>query len=148
MEIEKLIDRYFLALERKVIREIYDKQTREELEKFIKSISKVGFDKILITHHHPDHYEFSRDIALKYKVPMEMSEFTYTIIGKEYFKDMRILKYNEILHYSSDINNSFISLFNPVSSIPRLFMYSFASVSSNSANSDSIFAQIAIPFFG
>lgn len=35
MEIEKLIDRYFLALERKVIREIYDKQTREELEKFI-----------------------------------------------------------------------------------------------------------------
>ena len=35
MEIEKLIDRYFLALERKVIREIYNKHTREELEKFI-----------------------------------------------------------------------------------------------------------------
>ena len=35
MEIEKLIDRYFFALERKVIREIYNKHTREELEKFI-----------------------------------------------------------------------------------------------------------------
>ncbi|MDD3009505.1 MAG: PAS domain S-box protein [Arcobacter sp.] len=31
-----------------------------------------------------------------------------SIFTKEYFKDMRILKYNEILHYSSDINNSFI----------------------------------------
>ncbi|EMB1400296.1 hypothetical protein U7243_004127 [Escherichia coli] len=35
MEIEKLIDRYFLALEKKMIAEIYNKQTREELEKFI-----------------------------------------------------------------------------------------------------------------
>ena len=31
-----------------------------------------------------------------------------SIFTKKYFKDMRILKYNEILHYSSDINNSFI----------------------------------------
>lgn len=35
MEIEKLIDRYFFALEKKIIVEIYNKQTREELEKFI-----------------------------------------------------------------------------------------------------------------
>ena len=35
MEIEKLIDRYFLALEKKIIAEIYNKQTRKELEKFI-----------------------------------------------------------------------------------------------------------------
>ncbi len=31
MEIEKLIDRYFLALEKKIIAEIYNKQTRKEL---------------------------------------------------------------------------------------------------------------------
>jgi ribonuclease/clavin/mitogillin len=62
----------------------------EELEKFIKSISKIGFDRIFITHHHPDHYEFSRDIALRFKVPMEMSQFTYTIIGAEYFKGIEI----------------------------------------------------------
>lgn len=61
-----------------------------ELEKFIKSISKIGFDKIFITHHHPDHYEFSRDIALRFKAPMEMSEFTYTIIGAEYFKGIEV----------------------------------------------------------
>lgn len=35
MKIEKLIDRYFFALEKKIIAEIYNKQTREELEKFI-----------------------------------------------------------------------------------------------------------------
>ena len=35
MEIEKLIDRYFFALEKKIIAEIYNKQTREDLEKFI-----------------------------------------------------------------------------------------------------------------
>lgn len=61
-----------------------------ELEKFIKSVSKVGFDRIFITHHHPDHYEFSRDIALRFKVPMEMSQFTYTIIGAKYFEGIEI----------------------------------------------------------
>lgn len=62
----------------------------EELEKFLKSVNKVGFDRIFITHHHPDHYEFSRDIALRYKVPMEMSQFTYTIIGPQYFEGIEI----------------------------------------------------------
>lgn len=61
-----------------------------ELKKFLKSVNKVGFDRIFITHHHPDHYEFSRDIALSYKVPMEMSQFTYTIIGAEYFKGIEV----------------------------------------------------------
>jgi len=61
-----------------------------ELEKFLKSVNKVGFDRIFITHHHPDHYEFSREIALRYKVPMEMSQFTYTIIGPKYFEGIEI----------------------------------------------------------
>lgn len=62
-----------------------------ELSKFIKSVSKIGFDRILLTHHHPDHYEFSRDIAIKFNVPMEMSQFTYNIIGKEYFQDIVVV---------------------------------------------------------
>lgn len=62
----------------------------EELKKFLKSVNKIGFDRIFITHHHPDHYEFSRDIALSYKVPMEMSQFTYTIIGAEYFEGIEV----------------------------------------------------------
>jgi ribonuclease/clavin/mitogillin len=61
-----------------------------ELKKFLKSVDKVGFDRILITHHHPDHYEFSRDIALKYNVPMEMSEYTFKRIGAEYFKGITV----------------------------------------------------------
>ena len=61
-----------------------------ELQKFIKSISKIGFDRIFITHHHPDHYEFSRDIAIQFKVPMEMSEYTYRKIGTDYFKGIEV----------------------------------------------------------
>lgn len=74
------------------IKYLIDPSPRDEVElaKFIKSVSKVGFDRIFITHHHPDHYEFSRDIALRFKVPMEMSQFTYTIIGAEYFKGIEI----------------------------------------------------------
>lgn len=62
-----------------------------ELKKFIKSISQIGFDRIFITHHHPDHYEFSRDIAKKFNVPMEMSQYTYEIIGKDYFEDIVVV---------------------------------------------------------
>lgn len=64
---------------------------QDELKKFLKSVNKIGFDRIFLTHHHPDHYEFSRDIALEYKVPMEMSQFTYTIIGAEYFKGIEVV---------------------------------------------------------
>ena len=62
-----------------------------ELAKFLKAVDKVGFDRIFLTHHHPDHYEFSRDIALKYRVPMEMSQFTYTVIGSNYFEGIEVL---------------------------------------------------------
>lgn len=62
----------------------------EELKKFLKSVNKIGFDRIFITHHHPDHYEFSRDIAQKYNVPMEMSEYTYQKIGAAYFQDIKV----------------------------------------------------------
>ncbi|MBC7715119.1 MAG: MBL fold metallo-hydrolase [Rhizobacter sp.] len=62
-----------------------------ELAKFLKSVSKVGFNRILITHHHPDHYEFAREIALQFDAPMEMSQFTYDIIGAEYFKGIVVV---------------------------------------------------------
>lgn len=74
------------------VKYLIDPSPRDEVElaKFLKSVDKVGFDRIFITHHHPDHYEFSRDIALRYKVPMEMSQFTYTIIGEKYFEGIEI----------------------------------------------------------
>lgn len=74
----------------------------EELKKFIKAISKIGFDRIFLTHHHPDHYEFSRDLALLFKTPMEMSQYTYNKIGKEYFSGIDVVfrKEGEILTQS------------------------------------------------
>ncbi len=73
-----------------------------ELQKFIKSISKIGFDRIFLTHHHPDHYEFSREIAAKFKVPMEMSEYTFNRIGAEYFRGIKVTfrKEGEVLTQS------------------------------------------------
>lgn len=74
-------------------RYLVDPSPRDEAElaKFLKSTEKVGFDHIFLTHHHPDHYEFSRDIALKFNIPMEMSEFTYNIIGPQYFKNIKVI---------------------------------------------------------
>ena len=63
---------------------------QNELAKFMRSIDKIGFDRIFLTHHHPDHYEFSRDIALRYKVGIELSKDTYQRIGENYFKDIPI----------------------------------------------------------
>lgn len=73
-----------------------------ELKKFLKSIDKIGLDRILITHHHSDHYEFSRDIARKYNVPMEMSEYTYNKIGADYFTgiNVKFRKEGEVLTQS------------------------------------------------
>jgi glyoxylase-like metal-dependent hydrolase (beta-lactamase superfamily II)/8-oxo-dGTP pyrophosphatase MutT (NUDIX family) len=62
-----------------------------ELLKFYKSIEKFGFNSIFLTHHHPDHYEFSNVIAKKYNVPIEMSEYTYRRIGEKYFAGIKIV---------------------------------------------------------
>lgn len=62
----------------------------DELAKFLKSVDKIGFTKIMLTHHHPDHYEFSNLIAKKYQVPMLMSEDTYHRIGKNYFEGIQV----------------------------------------------------------
>lgn len=70
-----------------------------ELLKFYRSIDKIGFNKIMLTHHHPDHYEFSNVIAKKYNVPMYMSEYTFKAIGEKYFEGIEVnfLKEGDIL---------------------------------------------------
>ncbi len=61
-----------------------------ELTKFLKSADKIGFDSIFLTHHHPDHYQFANVIARKYKVGIELSEYTLEQIknrsGEDYFE--------------------------------------------------------------
>lgn len=62
-----------------------------ELEKFLLSVDRIGFDSIFLTHHHPDHYQFSKEIALRYKVGIELSAYTYEAIGRDYFKGIDII---------------------------------------------------------
>jgi ribonuclease/clavin/mitogillin len=65
-----------------------------ELKKFIKSVSKIGFDSIFLTHHHPDHYEFSAEIARTFKVGIELSADTLERIkersGENYFEGIAL----------------------------------------------------------
>ena len=67
----------------------------DELKKFLKSVDKIGFDSIFLTHHHPDHYEFATTIARIYKVGIELSDDTFTRIikthGENYFDNIKIL---------------------------------------------------------
>ena len=61
-----------------------------ELKKFLKALDRIGFDAILLTHHHQDHYQFSREIALKYKVGIFLSTDTFSRIGADYFSGINI----------------------------------------------------------
>jgi ribonuclease/clavin/mitogillin len=65
-----------------------------ELNKFLKSVNKIGFEAIFLTHQHPDHYQYSAEIARQYKVGIELSEYTLKNIlernGKDYFEGISL----------------------------------------------------------
>jgi endoribonuclease LACTB2 len=61
----------------------------EEYRKFKNTINLFGIDKILLTHHHPDHHERSNTLARELNVPVLLSKYTYDrLVGYEedYFK--------------------------------------------------------------
>ncbi len=74
-------------------------KNNEELIKFENSLSDFNFKGIFISHHHPDHHEFSTDLARKRKVPMAMSKKTHEMIlerfGQDYFKDINLEFFKE-----------------------------------------------------
>ncbi len=82
----------FIIGDEDAVKYLIDPSPKDELElkKLIRSISKIGFHKIFITHHHPDHYEFVREIAHFFKVPIEMSEYTYKAIGAHFFEGHQV----------------------------------------------------------
>jgi endoribonuclease LACTB2 len=49
----------------------------DEYQKFKNTIDIFGIDKIMLTHHHPDHHEHSTKLARDYKLPMLMSSYTH-----------------------------------------------------------------------
>ncbi len=68
-------------------------KNEEELQKFKNTVMLFGVDKIMLTHHHPDHYEFSNTLAKEWKVPMLMSAYTHAQITKkdpDYFKGIEV----------------------------------------------------------
>lgn len=69
----------------------------EEYRKFKNTVSRMGVDKILITHHHPDHYERSNTLARDLNLSVQLSAYTLeriTRIDKDYFSgiDIEIIK--------------------------------------------------------
>jgi endoribonuclease LACTB2 len=65
-----------------------------ELTKLMNTLKKWKISKVLITHHHQDHHEFSVSVAQKLDTPMLMSQFTYEQLqkkhGVDYFMDRKI----------------------------------------------------------
>lgn len=54
----------------------------EEYRKFKNTINLFGVDKILITHHHHDHYERTNQLAKELNVPVLLSTYTFDKILK------------------------------------------------------------------
>ncbi len=64
-----------------------------EYQKFKNTLNLFGFDKIMLTHHHPDHHQHSVDLAREYKVSMLMSEDTHkrlTSRDPQYFDGVQV----------------------------------------------------------
>jgi endoribonuclease LACTB2 len=74
-------------------------KNKEELAKLINSLKDFNFKAIFLTHHHPDHHEFSTEIARLRSVPMAMSKLTFDMIlakfGADYFKDIKVEYFKE-----------------------------------------------------
>jgi ribonuclease/clavin/mitogillin len=69
-------------------------QDDEEYRKFKNTIAQFGVDKILLTHHHPDHYERSNILARELNVPILLSTYTFDRIlsdRPDYFNGIKIV---------------------------------------------------------
>jgi glyoxylase-like metal-dependent hydrolase (beta-lactamase superfamily II)/8-oxo-dGTP pyrophosphatase MutT (NUDIX family) len=63
-----------------------------EYERFKHTLNLFGVDKIMLTHHHPDHHERSTDLAREYNVPILLSTDTFDRLLKkkpDYFNGIK-----------------------------------------------------------
>lgn len=75
---------------------------KAEYHKLKNTIKLFGLDKVLLTHHHPDHHESAPDLARDLKVPMMMSRDTHTRLTKkipDYFHgiDIEFVKEGDVV---------------------------------------------------
>ncbi len=81
-----------------------------QMQMLLKSLSKFRVDKILITHHHPDHHEFAGAIAKSLGVELFMSEDTRERIknkhGAHYFEGNKInlIKEGDVITQSRGVD--------------------------------------------
>ena len=74
----------------------------EEYRKFKNTIAPFGVEKIVLTHHHPDHYERSNELARDLNVPILLSAYTRDRIQKRhqgYFEgvSLEVIKEGDII---------------------------------------------------
>jgi ribonuclease/clavin/mitogillin len=65
----------------------------EEYRKFKNTVELFGMDKIMLTHHHPDHHERSVVLAREKRAPMMMSRDTHQrllALDPDYFKAIEV----------------------------------------------------------
>lgn len=70
----------------------------EEYRKFKNTLSIFGVDKILVTHHHPDHWERTDVLARELNVPVLISKYTFGRVTEkkpDYFKGITVHFLNE-----------------------------------------------------
>ncbi len=70
----------------------------EEYRKFKNTVAIFGADKILLTHHHPDHYERSNLLARELNIPIMLSQYTrerIVRIQSDYFDGIKTEILNE-----------------------------------------------------
>lgn len=97
---------FFIGDEFKVL---IDPSPKDKSE-FDKLVSTLAYNNhkpnlIFLTHHHPDHHEYSVDLSTLLNIPMGMSEDTYNRLGSEYFNSCEIKFFNEgdILTFSNSL---------------------------------------------
>jgi len=75
----------------------------QELEKLLNVANRLKFNKIFLTHHHPDHHEFAPEIARKFNIPILLSRLTKLFLDKKYGRDyldnieLIIIKGNDVV---------------------------------------------------
>ena len=76
----------FLIGDEKAPRVLIDPSPRdkEEYRKFKNTLEIFGVDQIFLTHHHPDHFEMSNDLARELQVPILLSRYTHERIERKY----------------------------------------------------------------
>lgn len=75
----------FLIGDGKAPKVLIDPSPQDEVEyqKFMTTVDMFGVDKIMITHHHPDHHEMSTRIARERKLPILLSKDTFDRLSQK-----------------------------------------------------------------